>query len=166
MRLLLVGLVAFIAATGVRAEGFVIRDLTSLAPDAVTALGSGFSHRAEPLRLTMTCTECSGEPVVDVQIGRQADGTEQRVRSGETSIASLEKLCQAKSPTCRLSGLDVAPAVGWITTWPIGSRAGSTAVILRDGDLLTIRSLAASPQVAQDNAEKVLKAVKAKLIGN
>lgn len=165
MRLLLMCIVAMIA-TGARAEGFAVRDLSGVASEVAAALGNGFIHRAEPLRLTLMCPECAGTPTIDVLLGQQTDGTEQRVRSGETSIASLEKLCQAKSPSCRISGLDVAPAVGWISTYPMGSTAGSTAIILRDGDLLTIRSLAPSAEVARDNAEKVLKAVKPKLTGN
>jgi hypothetical protein len=165
MRLLFAGIVAMIA-TGAHAEGFSTRDLSGIAADVVAALGSGFIHRAEPSRLTLTCPECAGAPMIDVLLGRQTDGTEQRVRSGETSIASMEKLCQAKSPACRLSALDIAPAVGWISTYPMGSNAGYTAIILRDGDLLTIRSLASSAEIARDNAETVLKAVKPKLIGN
>jgi hypothetical protein len=164
MRLLLMS-ITVLMATEARAEGFAIRDLSDVVPEVSTALGSGFIHKTEPERLTLICPECSGEPIIDLQLGRQTDGTEQRVRSGQTSISSLEKRCQEKSPTCRLSGLDVAPAVGWITTYPMGSRTGSTVVILQDGDLLTIRSLASNAEVARDNAEKVVRAVKPKMIG-
>ena len=42
----------------------------------------------------------------------------------------------------------------------------STAVILRGGDLLTIRSMASTADAARSNAEKVVRAVRPKLIGN
>lgn len=165
MRLLLLGIAA-LTATEARAEGFGLRDLSGVAAEVSAAVGSGFNHRAEPRRVILSCPQCDGEPMIDLQLGRQTDGTEQRVRSGQTPISRLEELCREKSPSCRVSGLDVAPAVGWISTWPMGSRAGSTVVILRDGDLLTIRSLASNAEIARSNAEKVVKAVKSKLIGN
>ena len=92
-------------------------------------------------------------------MGRQDDGTEARVRSGETTFAELEALCQANDPTCSLNGLAVAPAVGWITSYAVGSQAASTAVVLRDGDLLTIRALANSPEVSRAAAKAALAAL-------
>ena len=103
--------------------------------------------------------------MIDILLGRQTDGTEERVRSGETSMAELERLCQSRSPSCRLAALEVAPAVGWITTYPIGSMAGSTADIFRGGDLLTIRSLATDAETARGNAERLVKTVGAKIVG-
>jgi hypothetical protein len=47
----------------------------------------------------------------------------------------------------------------------VGSSTGSTAVILRDGDLLTIRSIAADADVARGNAEKIVEAVSPKVVG-
>jgi hypothetical protein len=165
LRLLPVAFAA-IAAGGALAGGFVVRDLAAVAADAGAALGAGFIRKAERSRLILSCLECEGEPVVDVQLGRQDDGTEQRVRSGQTTIARLQELCRARSPTCTLSALEVAPAVGWITTYPIGAGSGSTVVILRDGDLLTIRSLAADGPTARRNAEKTVSAIARKVIGN
>jgi hypothetical protein len=150
---------------GAHAGGFIVHDLSTVAADARAALGVGFIRKAEAARLILSCLECKGEHVVDVQLGRQDDGTEQRVRSGQTTMARLEALCRARSPTCTLSALEVSPAVGWITTYPLGAGFGSTAVVLRDGDLLTIRSLAADEPTAKSNAEKTLKAVAGKVVG-
>ena len=124
------------------ARGFAVQDLTPFGPVLERALGAGFAHRAEGRRVTLTCPPCKGSPIVDVLLGRQADGTEARVRSGETSIAQLEALCRQRSSSCRLVALDVSPAVGWVSTYGMGSQFGSTAVVLRDGDLLTIRVIA------------------------
>ncbi|MGU3495794.1 hypothetical protein ACLBXM_17270 [Xanthobacteraceae bacterium A53D] len=154
---------AALALTGLAApasaEGFTTRDLTTVSDRLTGALGSGFVARAEAKRVTLMCQGCKGEPMIDVLIGRQNDGTEARIRSGQTSIAHMEKLCQDKSPACKLSKLDVAPAVGWISTWPMGDMSANTAIIIRDGDLLTVRSLASDPAVARANAQKVVAAL-------
>ncbi|WP_407519923.1 hypothetical protein [Methylobacterium oryzisoli] len=157
----LIGLIT----TGALAEGFAVRDLRTVTGEATAALGGRFASRAEAGRLTLACPDCEGGPMIDVLIGRQTDGTEGRVRSGQTSLAQLEALCQARSPDCRLSGLSVAPAVGWITTYPMGRTAGATAVILRDGDSLTIRSLASDGAVARRNAETLARTVAPRIVG-
>ena len=161
--LLLLGALAGPAA---QAEGFVAKDLTKVADAAKAALGGEFAQRAAPARLTLTCPTCKGAPMIDVLVGRQDDGTEARVRSGQTTIAQLEKLCRDKVDACRITELKVAPAVGWLSVYPMGaSMAGSTAVILRDGDLLTIRSLASDPTVAKRNAEKLTASLAPKIVG-
>ena len=165
MHMLAIGLLALVAAEA-RAEGFAVRDLATIASEVGAALGSDFVHKSDLQRLTLLCAKCAGEPVVDLQMGRQTDGTEERVRSGQTPIARLEKLCQERNPSCRLTGLDVAPAVGWISSYSMGAQFASTAVILRGGDLLTIRSLASTAEAARSNADKVVRAVRPKLIGN
>src|SRR5688500_14783243 len=118
--------IAVLVATEAHAEGFAVHDLSTIADDASTALGAGFIHRAAPERVTLFCSGCKGGPMIDILIGRQTDGTEQRVRSGQTSMADLERLCQAKDPACSLTGLSVSPAVGWITKWSMGPIIGST----------------------------------------
>lgn len=148
-----------------RAEGFAVSNLTTVADDAKRALGEGFSARAEPQRLTLVCLGCPGGPMVDLQLGRQTDGTEERVRSGETSMAQLEALCRAKSPDCRLSGLGVAPAVGWISAYPVGKTAGATAIVLRGGDRLIIRAMAESREAATRQVEALVQAVAPRIVG-
>ncbi|WP_232631723.1 hypothetical protein [Methylobacterium sp. Leaf118] len=134
------------------ADGFALRDLTAVEAEAKAALGDGFAARAAPARLTLTCPTCPGSPMIDVLVGRQADGTEERVRSGQTSLARLEEICQARSPECRVSALSVAPAVGWLSAYRMGPMAGATAVVLRGGDGLTIRSLADDAETARRHA--------------
>lgn len=154
-----------LAALPAEAGGFAIQDLSSVADVAMATLGKDYQAKAEAKRLTLLCKGCAGMTAIDVLLGRQDDGTEARVRSGATPIAKLEALCKAKSPDCRLTGLSVAPAVGWMTTYAIGSKAGSTAVIIRDGDLLTIRSIADSPEVASRNAKALVDAIAPRIIG-
>lgn len=164
MRVLILSLAALVA-TEAHAEGFAVHDLSAVAEDASAALGGGFIHKAEPGRVTLFCSGCKGGPMIDIKIGRQNDGTEQRVRSGQTSMSDLERLCQAKDPSCSLTELKVSPAVGWITNWSMGPMIGSTAIILRDGDLLTIRSVADDADTARRNAEALVKSVSPRVIG-
>lgn len=154
-----------LSTVSAQAEGFAVRDLSSVAAQASAALGEGFQSRVAPQRVTLMCPSCEGAPMIDILLGRQDDGTEERVRSGQTSIEKLEALCQARSPECRLSALSVAPAVGWLSTYPMGSTAGSTAVILRGGDLLTIRSLARNSEVAARNAQTLARTVAPAIVG-
>lgn len=147
------------------ARGLAAKDLTTVERAVLDKLGPGFDARAEPNRIDLICTGCAGAPMIGIQLGRQDDGTEGRVRSGQTRIADLERLCQARSSECRLSALDVAPAVGWVSGYAFGGTAGATAVIIRDGDLLTIRSLATDAATARRGIDKLLPLIRSRLIG-
>lgn len=165
MRFALV-MLASLATTGALAQGFAVRDLTRVAPAAKNALGEGYVDRAEPQRVTLMCTGCAGHPMIDILLGRQTDGTEERVRSGETPISRLEELCRARNPECRITGLQVAPAVGWISSYQATrNMAGSTAIVLYGGDMLTIRSLADDAATASANAEKLVGAIAPQVTG-
>lgn len=164
MRTLVVALLC-LSAGAARAEGFAVRDLTTVVDAAKAVLSTGALSRAEPRRLTLSCPDCAGAPMIDLQLGRQTDGTEERVRSGQTSLDRLEALCRAKNPDCRLSVLSVAPALGWISSYPVGTSAGATAMILRDGDLLTIRALAGSREAASGHVAALVRAVAPGLVG-
>ncbi|MFF8800849.1 MULTISPECIES: hypothetical protein [unclassified Methylobacterium] len=165
MRRLALAFLLGLAPLPVLAEGFAVRDLTAIASKAKAALGSGYAARAEAARLTLVCTACEGSPMIDVLLGRQADGTEERVRSGQTPIARLEALCRQRSPECRVTGLSVAPAVGWISRYRMGTMSGATAILLRDGDLLTIRSLAGDEATASRNARTLVEALGPRIVG-
>ena len=156
---------ASVAASPAGAEGFADKDVARLETVASRALGDGFSGQAREGRLILTCTDCSGEPIVSIEFGRQTDGTEQRVRTGTTTVADLEKLCRLRSDECRISALDVAPAVGWVSRWTIGSSAAATAIVIRDGDLLTIRSVAADAETARRNVDALLPVVRTSIVG-
>lgn len=165
MRSLLVGL-ALLGAGAAQAQGFATYDLSSIAPQAQAALGGGFAYRATPERVTLHCPTCAGAPMIDILLGRQDDGTEERVRSGETPISRMEALCRAKNPECRITVLKVAPAVGWISRYQLATTmAGSTAIILNGGSMLTIRSIAGDGATARRNAETLVGAVVPSVVG-
>ena len=155
LRILFAAAVLLGPTTSITAQGLATRDLASLAHEMARALDPGFISRTEDGQVTLSCPSCSGSPIVGVALGRQNDGTEQRVREGKTTIEQLRARCRARNPSCNLTALDVAPAVGWITSYRMGSLAGATAIIIRDGDLLTIRSLSEDSTVARANAVKM-----------
>ena len=160
----LLPLLSVLAATSAQAQGFATSDLSRLGEPAAAALGPGFTFRAEPSRLTLACDACAGTPIVDVILGKQADGTEERVRSGATTIADLEKLCRSRDDACRVSALDVGAAVGWVSSFPSGDREGATAVIILDGQLLTVRALATGPGAARAAITRVLPLIRSTII--
>lgn len=155
LRILFAAALLCAQTTAVLAQGFATRDLASQARDMERVLGPHFISGAEDGQVAFSCLSCPGSPIVGVAVGRQDDGTEQRVREGKTTIAQLRAQCRARDPSCELTALDVAPAIGWISSYRMGSMAGATAVIIRDGDLLTIRSLSEDLAIARANAVKM-----------
>ena len=162
---LVVPFIILLAVARADAEGFVTKDLTSIEQVVRDALGPGCIARAEPKQLIGSCRGEVGQPIVSIQFSRQADGTEERVRSGVTGMADLERLCRARSAACTLSALDVAPAVGWITAYPLGRSAGTTVVIVRDGAMLTLRSVASDPVAAHVIVARLLPIIRAGVVG-
>jgi hypothetical protein len=147
------------------ADGFLTHDLATVAPAVQRALGPGYNLRVAADRIDAICTDCADSPILGVQLGRQADGTEQRVRSGATSLAALERLCRAREPRCRLAMLDVAPAVGWVSAYPIGDAAGATAIVMNGGDMLTIRAITRSGPASRKLIDLLLPIVRVRLVG-
>lgn len=150
---------AIAIGTPASAQGFATTDINAIAQHAARALGPGYEVAMRGPQATLTCPQCQGEPMVSVTVGRQADDTEGRFRSGETTVAQLQALCRQREPACRISRLALGPAVGWLSSWPMGPRAGSTAVMMRDGDLLTVRVVAASPQAAAAVMDPLIRKV-------
>lgn len=146
-------------------DGFVTKNINSLDGAVLALLGPGFVSAPRPGKLAYSCPDCAGQPILGIEFGRQVDGTEGRVRSGETKIEDLQAQCQARSPECRIEALDAGPAVGWVSSYAIGSDQGATAVLIRDGDLLTIRSVASDAAMARANLDKLLPLVREKIVG-
>jgi hypothetical protein len=146
-------------------QGFSVRDLRTTEGEAKAALDPRYVARAQADRLILTCTQCQGAPMIDIKVGRQDDGTEGRFRSGQTTIAQLEAQCRARSSSCRLTAISLAPAVGWVSSYSMGNMAGATAVILRDGDMLTMRVITNSPALSTQLVEKLVGSVGRRVVG-
>lgn len=147
------------------AQGFAVHDLTPLAEEARATLGKEATVQAQPLQLMLTCPACNGAPKVALQLGRLTDGTEARVRSGKTTMAALETMCIKRNPDCRLTTLPAGPAVAWITSWAFGTGAGATAIVLRDGDLLTIDSRSIDRGAAEDAVLRIAEKLLPQIVG-
>lgn len=165
MRIALVA--ALLAASAApAAAGFAERDLSRISVDVSGYGGGTFTHRAEPSRLTLMCLDCDAMQAVDVLVGRTGDGTEARLRSGATTAADMERLCKQKEPSCTMSARNVGAAVGVQSVWPMGQSAVATVYLYRDGDLLTIRSLAPDAATATANATRAIETLAPQIVGN
>jgi hypothetical protein len=148
------------------AQGFAVDDLRNFTVDTALLEGGTFAARATaPDRLTIFCIDCPELEAIDVLLGRQDDGTEGRVRSGQTTMDQLEANCRAREASCTLEGISVGPAIGWVTTYEV-PLAGSTTVLFRDGDLLTIRSIADDVANARRNGGAVRDALAPTIVGS
>ena len=147
-----------------RPAGFATDDLSSLGPVLAEALGPEYIARAEPTRVTLACITCAGAPIVDVLLGTQTDGTEGRVRSGETTMEMLDARCRSANETCRITGLDVQPAVGWQSKYSFGSSHGATAIIILDGQMLTVRAVADDAPAATAAIARLLPTIRARIV--
>lgn len=162
---LVLPLAALSAATAAQAGRFAINDLTQIGDAAAAALGPGYIFRAETERVSLHCAECAGAPLIDILLGTQNDGTEWRVRSGVTTIAELERQCRTRNDKCRIAALDVAPAVGWVSRYPSPLGEGSTAAIILDGQVLTVRITAGGSGTSSQVMERLLPLLRARVIG-
>jgi hypothetical protein len=148
-------LVGFAAAISVVAsgKGFAYSDLTKLPKRVFLSSGKTFTAKAEPARLTLACLECTELVAIDILLGKSDDGTEGRIRSGETSIASIEANCQRGDPGCRIEKIDLGGAIGWVSRTGAVGLAISTTVLFKDGDRLIIRSVANNIETAVANGK-------------
>ena len=121
--------------------------------------------KAEPDRATVFCLTCETMTAVDILTGQGDAGTERRFRAGETTIADLEAQCRARQADCRLEAVEAGAAVGWLSSYGSGGGYGATAVLLRDGDMLTIRSLAGDADLATRNAKAAIRDVAPQVVG-
>jgi hypothetical protein len=128
---------------------------------AVAALGEGYIARAREDWLIIACASCEGTPMVEIRLGRQEDETEGRLRSGQMTIGVLDQQCRGRNPSCRVEGADL----GWVSAYRAGAIAGSTLVLLRDGAMVIVRSIAGSPEIARGNVERLRATVLPALVG-
>lgn len=156
-------MLALAAVLAGRAEA---QDLAAMESRAVAALGEGFIARTDGPQMTLGCPTCAGTPIVEIRLGRQDDGTEDRLRSGQTTITSLDQQCRARNPSCRVERADIGPAVGWVSAYQSGAVHGSTLVLLRQGAMVLVRSIGGSPGVARGSIERLRAEVLPSLVGN
>jgi len=141
------------------AEGFRISALDAVEVDVSGFATGPYEIRSEPDRLTVACTGCDGLVAVDVTLSQSTDGTEERYRSGQTTATQMEELCQARAPECTLQETEVQGAVGWTTTYDADAGKASTSVLFQHGDMLIIRSIAPTSEMAAQNMQTALNMI-------
>jgi hypothetical protein len=134
------------------------RAQAELGPDFRAQIGNG-------QRVVLLCSRCEGLRMITIQISRQTDGTEGRVRTGQTKIADLESQCQASEPSCKIERADMGPAVGWLARYRGATGSGYTLVLLNNGNMLTVRSNAATAVTALEDLRRMQRAVIPEIIG-
>lgn len=160
-------LLALLAAGPALADGFAVHDLRTLDVDVGAFAGGAFEAEAnEPGRLTIFCADCEGIVAVDIILGRSDDETEERFRSGETTVGRMAAICRERNPTCTLEGAQAGRAVGWVTHYEAAGRAESTTALFLDGDLLTIRSISPDPAQAFANGAAARETVAPLIVGS
>jgi hypothetical protein len=147
-----IAVITVLNATAAHAEGIALKDLTKLTFDPATMPGKTFIMRNdEPDHATLACLECDPLEAVDILLGTSTDSTEQRFRSGETTLATLEEQCKSRAPDCTLQAANFGRAIGWTSQFEAGKGFGSTTLLFLDGDTLTLRSLAGTRKAALAN---------------
>jgi hypothetical protein len=142
------------------ALAFQDTDLDVVARKAQTVLGPGYrAQLGNPKRLVLLCAGCEGRGMITIELGRQTDGTEDRVRSGQTRMSDLEQQCQAREPSCRMERADSGNAVGWLSSYSSGTIAGNTLVLLRNSDMLVVRSNGSTPAIARENLRRLQRTI-------
>jgi len=147
------------------AAGFALTDLTRVKPAVLKISGKTFVSRAAPDRLTFGCKDCAGLEAVDVLLDKSTDGTEQRFRSGATTIARIQEICRTSEPTCAIERIEMNGAVGWVSrTKAVGSFI-STTILFKNGGQLVIRPIAETLKAAFDNGLAVRLKLAPQIIG-
>ncbi len=149
------------------AASFQNADLDVVGNRAQAALGQDFrAQNTNRQRVDPTCESCAVPTMVSSNIGRQSDGTEGRVRNGQTTMVDLERICQSREPDCDLTRADMGGAVGWLTVWRTSDAfAGSTLTLIKDGNVMTVRSIAPTPEAARKIVARLQRAVLPQIVG-
>ena len=146
-------------------DGFATDDLTTLDYDLADYEGGAFQAKKEAGRTSLICLECTSLTAVDIALGETTDGTEERYRSGETTLEHMEGLCQQRDESCTMAHLEIGDAVGWRSSYTAGAMAGATAVLFENGDMLTIRSIGENHEIADANLDRALDEIAPAIIG-
>jgi hypothetical protein len=146
-------------------SGFAVTDLTQISGVAFNVPGKTFGRRAEPKRMTLGCLSCTGVEAIDISVNKSTDGTEGRYRAGTTTVATIERQCQAREPSCSIEAVAINGAVGWVSRTRAGTVAISTSILFKNGDLLQIRSIASTIDLAYANGQAVRSQIAPAIIG-
>ncbi len=170
VHLLILGVVISLAPSGLVSAkatktGFAITDLTALRTGKLSVSGQDFTAKSDAKRLTLLCHTCRDFTAIDVLLDKSTDGTEGRLRSGETKIAAIELKCRQREPNCLIRATKIRGAVGWVSKTTAAGSPTSTTILFKDGDRLVVRSIAGTIEDAYRNGQQVVDRIGTRIIG-
>ena len=125
--------------------------LTDLTKVDVSAFPTpDYTIKQAPDRLTIACVKCDGLVAIDVTISPTMDGTEERIRNGETTAKTMLEICKknakARGTECyNIRTANLKGAVGFVSDYKISDAMyGATYTIFQDNKLLMMRNIAGS----------------------
>lgn len=155
---------AVMVALGSAAAGFAIRDLSAVTVDTAAFVGGRYSADVYDQRITILCDDCGDFVSVEITIGTSSGTTETQLRSGQITAADIDGECRPRAAECRIEPLEMGGAIGWVSTYPLADGAASTAVLFQDGDLLNIRSMADTVDLAAGNTAAALRTIAPQIV--
>lgn len=154
-----------LSSTTAFADGFEAHDLTKMEAAVAETFDKGAYHWAIPANMSISCCGTEEDQLVSVTLDRHTDEMGQENRSDEAYFKDLDAACS-------MTGCDIEEiAAGTASARLIsirnmgGGQSGVNIFVVKDGDRLTIQSVAKTRELARDNAVKVLDALKGPIIG-
>ena len=142
-------------------DAFTVTDLRKL--DASSFTNDHWTAKPTKERVILACTNCSVTTALDIQIRRVDDGTEGRIRSGQTTAASMFDICKNNAKktgsTCiSLKEANHKNAVGFVSSTDLFNNTfTSTYVIWQNGYILIMRAIAADQKEATSIGKKAFQ---------
>lgn len=144
---------AMALSCGIASAQMRISDLTQV--DTAAFPASAWLVKKESDRLTLACADCEGLVAIDVKLSRGPTGVEGRIRSGETTAATMMDVCRQNavktgSECYAITPANLKEAVGFVSDVKVfeGTFA-ATYTIYQGGDLLVMRNVAGSREEAR-----------------
>ena len=143
------------------ADGFKIRDLTTVEAEVASAFAPEFYHWAITEEMNLSCCDTEEDQIISIVIDRHTDEIGQQNRTDEVYIAGLDDVCTNKGIPCQSEEIDAGAGIGRLVTTVTGCCIkGANVFIVRDRYRLTIRSAADDADIARKNAETALEALR------
>ena len=124
-----------------------------------------WAARKERDRLTLACLECADFTAIDVKLSKGPPGTEERIRSGETTAGTMLGICKDNAARTGSECFSIKPAnvkgaVGFVSDVSVGGGSfAATYTIYQDGDLLVVRHVPSSREEAARSGEQAFRAL-------
>lgn len=137
------------------AEGFAVKDLTTIEVDTAAFSTGDFETLPKTRRLMVACLDCPRTAVVTLELESGDPETESNLRDGILTSDILNEDCSAADGdvTCLdVEMIEVGNAIGWRTRTQVGlDRHLQTYELYLDGQKLNVQAIAES----RDEADQI-----------